>query len=61
MEEKTNNWGGKREGAGRKRKAVKNVGFRATPEVAAILDMVENRTDFISEAIVKLAKEKGLI
>ncbi len=60
MEEITKKWGGKREGAGRKKSTIKRYGFRATPEVAAILEKVDSVTDFITEAVIKLAKEKGI-
>lgn len=61
MEEKQkdNSWGGKREGAGRKRKYVKSVYFRATQEVLDILDSVGgSHTDFINACIVKAAAKE---
>ena len=48
------NWGGKREGAGRKRKGVHYYGFRATQEVHDILEKVEgSKADFIDQCILK--------
>ena len=52
MEEKTKQWGGKREGSGRKKKATAQIGLRVPEDVANILASVEgSKTDFICEAI----------
>lgn len=59
--EEKKNRGGKREGAGRKKTTCKRYGFNADEQITAILESVDNKTDFIYEAILKLAKEKGLI
>lgn len=62
METEKNQWGGAREGSGRKKTKARNTGFRCTQEVADILDSLStSKTDFINEAIVFYAKEKGLI
>lgn len=55
------NWGGARTGSGRKKTTSKRYGFNADERVCAILEQVDNKTDFICEAIMKLAEEKGLI
>lgn len=52
--------GGAREGAGRKKKTAKTYGFNANEQICLILEQVDNKTDFICEAIIKLAKEKGM-
>ena len=47
------NWGGARDGSGRKRTTVKNYNFRATPEVNAILQEVPgSKTEFINKCIL---------
>ena len=52
MEEKTKQWGGKREGSGRKKKATAQIGLRVPEDIANILASVEgSKTDFICEAI----------
>ena len=58
-----NQWGGKREGAGRKKKEHgKYYGFNSTIEVDAILQsLTTSKTDFINEAIEAFAKSKGII
>ena len=55
-QEKDANWGGSRQGAGRKKKVAKYVGFGAPDDVAGILERVENRTAFIIEAIRHYAR-----
>lgn len=58
-EQTPKSWGGARNGAGRKRKYVRNVFFSATQEVADILDQLEeNRSDFINRCITQ-ASGKG--
>lgn len=52
--------GGAREGAGRKKKTCKTYGFNADERICLILEQVGNKTEFICEAIFKLAKEKGI-
>ena len=56
-------WGGKREGAGRKKKDLgKYYGFNSTHEVDAILSsLTTSKSDFINEAILAYAKSKGFI
>ena len=58
-EEKKQNWGGKREGAGRKKTTSKSIALRIPEDVAEILDSVENRTAYIIEAIRYYRKYKG--
>lgn len=53
-------WGGARHGSGRKKKTLKTYGFNADKAVCSVLEQVPNKTDFICEAIIKLAKEKGI-
>ncbi|WP_291584094.1 hypothetical protein [Bacteroides sp.] len=53
--------GGARQGSGRKKTTCKTYGFNAPEEVCMILEQLDNKTDFICEAIVKLAKEKGIV
>ncbi len=52
-EEKKNNWGGARAGAGRPkgRNNYKSIGLRIPEDVAEILDRQENRSAYIIEAI----------
>lgn len=52
------NWGGKREGAGRKKTTSKSIALRIPEDVVEILDNVENRSAFIIEAIRQLARQK---
>lgn len=50
--DKKNNWGGKREGAGRKKGCAKRYMFSASQEVVDILESLEgNKSDFICKAI----------
>lgn len=52
MEGNRKQWGGSRQGSGRKRTAVKTVCIRVPEDVAAILDGVTgSKTDYIVEAI----------
>lgn len=52
-------WGGKREGAGRKKTTSKSIALRIPDDVVEILDNVENRSAFIIEAIRHYAKQQG--
>ena len=58
-----NSWGGKREGAGRRKKDHgKYYGFNSSHEADAILQSLQtSKTDFINEAIIYYAREKGLV
>lgn len=60
-EKNAQNWGGKREGAGRKRKYENNktIALRIPEDVVAILDTVGNRSAFIVEAIRFYAKHQN--
>ena len=59
VEKEEKNWGGAREGAGRKRKGVHYYGFRATQEVHDILSKVEgSKADFINECILKASQKE---
>ncbi|MCM1516075.1 MAG: hypothetical protein NC080_06635 [Paraprevotella sp.] len=50
-------WGGKREGAGRKRTSVKSYAFSATQEVYEILERVEgSKSAFICECILRAVR-----
>ncbi len=52
-------WGGKREGAGRKKGCAKRYMFSATPDVVEILDsLTTNKSEFICAAIRKAALNK---
>ena len=55
--------GGRREGAGRKKKEHgKYYGFNSSHEVDAILQSLpSSKTDFINEAIIHYAQMKGLV
>lgn len=55
------NHGGKRENAGRKKKAHgKYYGFNSSPDVDIILQSLKSsKTDFINDAILFYAKHKG--
>lgn len=44
-------WGGKREGAGRKKTGSKYFGFRAPKDIVEILEQVPNKSQFICDAI----------
>lgn len=61
-EEKKQNWGGKRTGAGRPKKFTNNktIALRIPEDVVEILDSVENRSAYIIEAIRHYHKSKGL-
>lgn len=63
MAEESNNWGGRREGAGRKKTGHgKYYGFNSTPEVERILESVgRGKTAFINEAVEFYARHKGLL
>ena len=52
MEETTKQWGGKREGAGRKKTVggVKKLGLRVPQDILDILDKVDKRSEFIFTA-----------
>lgn len=52
-ERKNENWGGAREGAGRKKKYAKTCFFNATEEVVAIIEAIprNERADFINRCI----------
>ena len=54
------NWGGRREGAGRKKKYAKTCFFNATEEVVAIIEAVprNERDDFINQCILKAAGQR---
>lgn len=53
MKEENKNWGGKREGAGRKAKAEGSfrVAFRCSQDVYNILQLEDNKTAYIEAAI----------
>ena len=53
--------GGTRAGAGRKKTTAKRYGFKAPEDVCSILEKVVYMTLFICDAILKLAKEKGML
>lgn len=59
--EKKRQWGGSRDGAGRKRKYAKTCFFNATEEVVAIIEAIprNERADFINRCILKAAGEMG--
>ena len=52
-EKKNENWGGIRQGAGRKKKYAKTCFFNATEEVVAIIEEIprSKRADFINRCI----------
>lgn len=60
---KENQWGGKRENSGRKKKEHgKYYGFNSTHEVDAILSaLATSKTDFINDAILHFAKFKNIV
>lgn len=61
MEETSNNWGGKREGSGRKKtNHGKYYGFNSTLEVDEILQNMKKKTEFINAAILEYAKKTGI-
>ena len=53
------NWGGAREGAGRKKKYAKTLFFNATEEVVDIIEAVPRteRADFINRAILAYCRK----
>ena len=54
--------GGARKGAGRKpREHGRAYTFWSTPEVEAVLESVKAKTSFLNEAVMLLAKEKGML
>ena len=56
-QEKNSQWGGAREGSGRKKKYAKTCFFNATEEVAVIIEALPRtkRADFINQAIIAAA------
>lgn len=58
---KKSQWGGAREGSGRKKKYAKTCFFNATEEVVAIIEAVprNERADFINRCILKAAGREG--
>jgi hypothetical protein len=62
MDETTKKRGGKREGAGRKATVgnVKSIALRIPQDIADILDKVEQRSQFICNAIRMKAERDGL-
>lgn len=54
---KKNQWGGARDGAGRKKKYAKTCFFNATDEVVAIIEAIprNERADFINHCILQAA------
>lgn len=50
-----NSHGGKREGAGRKAHGGKRMMFRISEEAQSILDMVDDKSRFINDLIIKEA------
>lgn len=61
-ENQKKSWGGKREGAGRKKtNHGKYYGFNSTQEVDAILQGIKNKTEFINSAILEYANKLGLV
>lgn len=60
-EEKTKgNWGGKREGSGRKRKTGRHYSYSADMDLVPVLDKQENRNRFINDAVREKAKKDKL-
>lgn len=60
MEQTVKKRGGRRPGAGRKKSTVKRYGFNAPAKVHAVLEQVDSITEFICEAIMRHAQEKGI-
>ncbi|MBR1804248.1 MAG: hypothetical protein IJ775_05025 [Muribaculaceae bacterium] len=57
--DKKNGWGGKREGAGRKKGCAKRYMFSATQDVVDILEALDSKkSDFICQAIRQLAAQQ---
>jgi hypothetical protein len=56
MEDKKTTHGGKREGAGRKAHGGKRMMFRISDEAQSILDMVDDKSRFINDLIIKATK-----
>jgi len=61
QEKEKKDWGGHREGSGRKKKYAKTLFFNATEEVVAIIEAVprNERADFINQCILKAAGQGG--
>ena len=55
MDIKKTTHGGKREGAGRKAHGGKRMMFRISEEAQTILDMVDDKSRFINDLIIKEA------
>ena len=51
-----NSHGGKREGAGRKAHGGKRMMFRISKEAQTILDMVDDKSRFINDLIIKATR-----
>lgn len=56
MEIKSNTHGGKREGAGRKAHGGKRMMFRISDEAQAVLAMVDDKSRFINDLIIKATR-----
>ncbi|MBR6287608.1 MAG: hypothetical protein IKR18_11655 [Bacteroidaceae bacterium] len=60
MNETNKSWGGKRDGAGRKRVNSKRIGLSVPDDVVEALSKVGNMSQFIVEAIREKVKREGL-
>ena len=59
-QEKKENRGGRRTGAGRPKDTSKLYGFRADKEVAAFIDAQDSKTEFIRDCIFKEMQSQGV-
>ncbi|MCF0190176.1 MAG: hypothetical protein HUJ96_02820 [Marinilabiliaceae bacterium] len=60
VNEEKKQWGGKREGAGRKRVRGKSYAFRSVPETENILEQTDRKTDYINAAILYYYEHNGV-
>ncbi|MGP1540003.1 hypothetical protein [Bacteroides pyogenes] len=60
-EEKTKgNWGGKRDGSGRKRKTGRTYSYSADIDLVPVIDKQNNKNRFINDAVREKAKKDKL-
>lgn len=59
-EKPNDNWGGKRDGSGRKRRTGRTYSYSADIDLVPVLDKQENRNRFINDAVREKAKKDKL-
>lgn len=54
------NWGGKRDGSGRKRKTGRTYSYSADIDLVPVIDSQKNKNRFINDAVREKAKKDKL-